>query len=207
MTTTPHRVTRSTETSAATAVVAPRSVSAGLRSRINTTPTPRLLSRLRLLCILLLLVFGVSASLAIREAHGATENANQATEQYNRVYDISAHVMAAHAAATHDLAAGTALDAQYRTEMTQAYQQITAAAVAVPDDRDDLAALTEQLQNYDDAIRNAAIARASTNQAASTTQAATAQSIAETHILPTVDRIAHRNRDELSAKGTAWLLL
>ncbi|MGL4832440.1 MAG: hypothetical protein ACRCWS_07720, partial [Propionibacteriaceae bacterium] len=29
----------------------------------------------------------------------------------------------------------------------------------------------------------------------------------ETHILPAVDRIAHRNRDQLSAKGTAWLLL
>ncbi len=205
--TTEENYTATTERPAAASMLAPQPIATAAYSHIRKTPTPQLLSRLRLLCIIMLLFFGVSASLAIRESQSAANTANQATEQFSRIHDIEAHVMAANAVATHDLAAGNSISIGYSKEITQAYQQITPAALAVPRDRDQLTTLTEQLQSYDNAISKAAVARAGTNQTASISEAAAAQSVISTKILPTIDEIASRNRNQLSDKGTVWLLI
>lgn len=168
-----------------------------LPARIASSSTPYVLRRLRLAVVGMLLLFAFCAGFSVHQATSSNAAVTSNVEQYDRVYSIGAHVTSANAAAIHALSTGQPLPDSFRTNMVAAHQQLTAAAVAQPEDRATLDTLSARLQEYNDLVTGALVTHTKTpTSAAGDAEAATV--FVHEQIIPLVDDVARNDAERTS---------
>jgi hypothetical protein len=176
--------------------------------------TPVLLSRLQIIGMAAVLLFGLASGLVQLLSYQSDGRAADDTEQLVRVQEIQSTLLRVDAIATNLVLIGGAgdpeRDEEYDAALAEVFELIAAAAEAQPADKEALAALNVEVNDYATAI---AEARANVRQTfpVGAEYLSGASTALDTDALPILANLVEANteraEDSMSGQHPFWLLL